>query len=134
VPLSPPFATFLNLCEISCYQNAGTNMVGHTSSYPLSGCQTFSHPPPFFSGLSYSLSASCPITTFLLRKCFPRPYKHTPEPEASHARVRSLSMPEGKAHPRQLSKDKGSILRVWREAWFPTVPLCEPCSINKKKT
>ena len=37
-----------------------------------------SHPPPFFSGLSYSLSASCPIATFLLRKCFPRPYKHTP--------------------------------------------------------
>jgi len=69
----------------------------------------------FFSGLPYSFSASCPIATFLLRKYFPRPYKHTPEPEAE-----SL-IPEGKGHPRKLSKDKGSILRVWRAAWFPTL-------------
>jgi len=30
-------------------------------------------------------------------------------------------MPEGKARSRKLSKNKGSILRVWRAAWFPTV-------------
>ena len=37
-----------------------------------------------------------------------------------HARARSLLLPEGKARPRKLSKDKGSILRVWWAAWFPT--------------
>jgi len=71
---------------------------------------------PFLQPFRF-LSSSCPITTFLLRKCFPRPYKHTPEPEA---KSQNLLMPEGKASPRKLSKDKGSILRVWRAAWFPT--------------
>jgi len=46
-----------------------------------------------------------------------------PNPKPPHARVRSLLMPEGKARSRKLSKDKGSILRVWRAAWFPTKSL-----------
>jgi len=65
-------------------------------------------PPPVRSRHSY------------LGNAFPDRTNTRPNPKPPHARVRSLLMPEGKARPRKLSKDKGSILRVWRAAWFPT--------------
>jgi len=57
-----------------------------------------------------------------LGNAFPGRTNTRPNPKPPHARARSLLMPEGKARPRKLSKDKGSILRVWRAAWFPTLP------------
>jgi len=82
----------------------------------------FIHPHTHFPGVKpfRFRSSSCLIPTFLLRKCFPDRTNTRPNPKPPDARVRSLLMPEGKARSRKLSKDKGSILRGWRAAWFPT--------------
>jgi len=117
VPLSPPFPTFPKSHANKMQKQTPLAIHPHThfpgvkpSHTHLPSFPAFltAFPPPVRSRHSY------------LGNAFPDRTNTRPNPKPPHTRVRSLLMPGGKARPRKLSKDKGSILRVWRAALFPT--------------
>jgi len=82
------------------------------------------HPHTHFPGVKPSHTHHPSFPAFLT--AFPPPvrsrhsYIGNAFPDRPNTRSNPKPKPEGKARPRKLCKDKGSILRVWRAPWFPT--------------